>query len=645
MCGFVGYWGTFYGCGYPNDGHRFLLNCMLDEIRHRGPDDSGFWIDELEGLAIGHRRLSILDLSPAGHQPFLSPCGRFVLAYNGEIYNYKSLRDELDRDHGGFAWRGHSDTEVLLAGLRHWGIEGCLNRLNGMFSFALWDRVEKELVLARDRVGEKPLYYGLNGNTFLFGSELKALAAHPDWKGQIDRDALSLFMRYNNVPSPRSIYHGIKKLPPAHYLVVRNQGKEVGSPRCYWSLERVATTGINQSQSASAPLEAFKEEFDRLMRDAVGLRMLADVPLGAFLSGGYDSTMIVAQMQAQSSRPVKTFSIGNEDAEINEAKHAAAVAKYLGTDHSDLYVTANDALLVIQTLPKIFDEPFADSSQIPTFLVSQLARKDVTVVLSGDGGDELFGGYNRHVVGPRIWRNASRMLPGMRRLLARQISRVVGDARGGYHKYVPHRLQYPGLDLKLSKLAFALEAEDALAFYDKLRAHWNESEIVLGSSMSLDYSLLPDVDLLEQMLFQDMQTYLPDDILTKVDRASMAVSLEARVPFLDHRLIEFSWRLPSQFKVHEGKGKWLLREVLYDYVPRALMERPKQGFGIPIAKWLRGPLRDWAESLLNEARMKQEGYLNAKLVRSVWENHLCGRGNREHDLWCVLMFQSWLDSR
>jgi len=638
MCGLSGFWEL------PPFAAE-ALHVMASSLSHRGPDAVGHWFDRTHGIGLAHRRLSILDVSPAGHQPMTSPCDRFVLVFNGEIYNHLDLRQALEKEGGAFNWRGHSDTETLLAGLRHWGVEGCLQKLNGMFAFALWDRSEKQLFLARDRIGEKPLYYGRSGSAFLFGSELKALAAHPQWEGEIDRNALALFMRYNHVPSPHSIYRGIRKLPPAHYVVIRDQGREVSPPQCYWSLAEVASSGINQSESADVNEKALIEELDQLLRDAVGLRMLADVPVGAFLSGGYDSTLIVAQMQAQSSRSIKTFSIGNDDDELDEAKHAALVAKHLGTDHSELYVMAQDALSVIPNMQQIYDEPFADSSQIPTFLVSQLARKNVTVALSGDGGDELFGGYNRHTVGPRIWRKASRIPSGMTRFLGRQISRLVEGADNGYHKYLPRQFQYPGLDLKLSKLASALEAEDGLAFYDQLRAHWKETDIVLGSSLSLPYTHLPDVDLLNQMIFQDMQTYLPDDILTKVDRASMAVSLEARVPFLDHRLIEFAWRVPSQFKVRDGKGKWLLREVLNCYVPRELMERPKQGFGIPIAQWLRGPLRDWAESLLNETRMQQQGYLNARLVRYVWQNHLAGRGNREHDLWCVLMFQSWLESQ
>jgi asparagine synthase (glutamine-hydrolysing) len=616
---------------------------MASSLSHRGPDAAGHWIDQASGVGLAHRRLSILDLSPAGYQPMISPCDRFVLVFNGEIYNHLDLRRALEKEGGAFSWRGHSDTETLLAGLRHWGVEACLQKLNGMFAFALWDRVDQQLYLARDRMGEKPLYYGRCGSAFLFGSELKALVRHPQWHGLLDRDALALFMRYNHVPSPSSIYHGFKKLPPANFVVIRDQGREIKSPECYWPLAKVVVSGIDQSRSSDVSSRVLVEELDQLLHDAIGLQMLSDVPLGAFLSGGYDSTMIVAQMQAQSLKPIKTFSIGSEDVELDEASHAAKVAKYLGTDHSDLYVTAKDALSVIPKLPEVFDEPFADSSQIPTFLVSQLARQDVSVALSGDGGDELFGGYNRHILGPRIWHHASRFPLRIRKLLSLIISRFVVGGDGGYQTYLPRQFRYPSLDLKLSKLSAALEAADGLAFYDQLRAHWKETDMVLGASLNLPFMQLPNLNILDAMLYQDMKTYLTDDILTKVDRASMAVSLEVRAPFLDHRLVEFAWRVPSQFKVRDSQGKWLLREVLYKYLPRSLIDRPKQGFSIPIAQWLRGPLRDWAESLLDESRLKQEGYLNANLVRAAWQNHLIGRGNREHDLWCVLMFQAWLE--
>ncbi|MEX0421852.1 asparagine synthase (glutamine-hydrolyzing) [Spiribacter sp. 370] len=621
---------------------------MVIALESRGPDDSGIWVDYDAGLGLGHRRLSILDLSRSGHQPMHSPCGRYVLVYNGEIYNHNAIRQELESKGGAFAWRGHSDTEVLLAALRHWGIQGALERLNGMFAFALWDRTEQTLFLARDRMGEKPLYYGRNGDTLLFGSELKALSAHPDWRGEVDRGALALMLRYNHVPSPWSIYRGIYKLPAAHYLAVRDKGRHVGEPVCYWNLANIAIDG---ARGAVGEPDVLAEELDSLLSDSVGRRMMADVPLGAFLSGGFDSTMVVSQMQAQSARPVRTFSIGNAYAEYDEAHHAAAVASHLGTDHTELYVTPEDAQAVIPLLPRMFDEPFADSSQIPTYLVSELARRDVTVALSGDGGDELFGGYNRHVVGSEVWRRVNRLPAALRRFLGGGIGTLSQRDLQRWKSRLPPRMQAPNLELKLEKLGKALGAADGFEFYRSLRSHWKAPErMVLGVSEQREHggsvdrlSELPG--LREQMMLLDMLTYLPDDILTKVDRASMAVSLEARVPLLDHRLVEFAWQVPTEYKVRDGQGKWLFRKVLDRYVPRSLMERPKQGFGIPIEHWLRGPLRDWAESLLEERRLVNEGFFDPAPIRKAWSQHLSGQGRNQHNLWCVLMFQAWLDEQ
>ncbi|OOC09614.1 asparagine synthase (glutamine-hydrolyzing) [Thioalkalivibrio halophilus] len=641
MCGIVGYWSR-------NSRSVDVASRMAHRIATRGPDDAGVWAEGEGEPVLAHRRLSIVDLSPAGHQPMVSPCGRYVLSYNGEIYNHTELRQELEREGGGFDWRGHSDTETLLAALRYWGVHGALERLNGMFAFALWDRTERTLFLARDRMGEKPLYYGRSGDTFLFGSELKALAAHPDWRGEVDRDALALMLRYNNVPAPWSIYRGIYKLPPAHYLVVRGQGHQVGEPECYWDLPEVASEGAREAKGEP---DALADELDELLRDSVGRRMMADVPLGAFLSGGFDSTMVVAQMQAQSARPVKTFSIGNADAEYDEAHHAAAVARHLGTDHRELYVTPEDAQAVIPRLPEIFDEPFADSSQIPTYLVSELARRDVTVTLSGDGGDELLGGYNRHVVGPGVWRRVNRLPGWLRGFLGGAVGNLSQRDLRQWRRRLPARMQVPNLELKLEKLAKALGASDGPGFYRALRSRWKAPEgMVLGASEQQEQEgpvdWLSDLPgLREQMMLLDMLTYLPDDILTKVDRASMAVSLEARVPLLDHRLVEFAWQVPTEYKVRDGQGKWLLRKVLDRYVPSSLMERPKQGFGIPIEHWLRGPLRDWAESLLDEQRLCEEGFFDPAPIRRVWTEHLAGRGRSQHRLWCVLMFQAWLDEQ
>jgi asparagine synthase (glutamine-hydrolysing) len=644
MCGFVG----FIGNGNRSNAElQATISGMGNTLIHRGPDDQGFWNDKDAQIVLAHQRLSVVDLSEAGSQPMLSKSGRFVLAFNGEIYNHLELRKFLEQsnelDSKQLSWRGHSDTETLLAALDHWGLERTLRQLNGMFSFAVWDRKDRNLYLARDRFGEKPLYYGRLHDSFVFGSELKALVLHPQWHGVIDRDALALFMRYNNVPSPHTIYKGIKKLLPGNYIMVSNQGRTVNAPVCYWSLQEVAYRGAAGRKGSAGELI---DELDLLLRDAVRLRMLSDVPVGAFLSGGYDSTMIVAQMQAQSSKPVRTFSIGNEQADLDEARYASAVANHLGTQHTELYVSSDDAMSIIPRLPQIYDEPFADSSQIPTLLVSQLARQKVTVALSGDGGDELFAGYNRHIAGAKIWSTLNRIPLHFRRAIAsdlmgkgaHRIARLVGLISG--------QSDVSDFSLKLAKIHSAMGARDAFEFYDLLKAHWRSSSVVLNASEFSGFDTAWDVntDFLDQMLLMDMKTYLPDDILTKVDRATMAVSLEARVPFLDHRLVEFAWAVPSEFKVRNGHGKWLLRQVMNRYVPHNLMERPKQGFGVPIGAWLRGPLREWGEELLNSKRLRQEGFLDFKQVSHAWQNHQCGNGRHEHKLWCVLMFQAWLEN-
>jgi len=640
MCGITGFWG-----GAPEAG---IAERMARRIKTRGPDDAGVWTDDVAHLVLAHRRLSILDLSPAGHQPMHSPCGRYVLVYNGEIYNHQDLRAELEREDGALNWRGHSDTETLLAAMRHWGVQGALERLNGMLAFALWDAAERTLFLARDRMGEKPLYYGRSGDIFLFGSELKALTAHPDWRGEVDRDALALYMRHNYVPAPWSIYRGIAKLPAAHFVVIREDGRDVGEPICYWDLGRMAEQG---AVDATGEPEALADELNNLLRDAVGRRMAADVPLGAFLSGGYDSTTVVALMQAQSERPVKTFSIGFHEAGYNEAQHAKAVAGHLGTEHTELYVTPEEAMAVIPQLPSIYDEPFSDSSQIPTYLVSQLARRHVTVSLSGDGGDELFCGYNRYVLGYRVW-SKLRLLPRpLRGLLAGMLNCAPGHALDAVQRQLPRRFQMSNLPDRLPKLAEVLEHRDGHSFYRNLVSHAkNPEQLVLGASepdtiLSRPERLPALAGLRERMMYLDMMTYLPDDILTKVDRASMAVSLEARVPLLDHRVVEFAWRVPTEFKYRNGQGKWLLRQVLYRYVPRELMDRPKMGFGVPIEQWLRCPLRDWAEELLGENRLREEGFFEPAPIRRMWREHLSGKRRWHYYLWDVLMFQAWREKQ
>jgi asparagine synthase (glutamine-hydrolysing) len=630
-----------------------LLHGMAGPISHRGPDASGYWHDDAGGVGLAHRRLSILDLSEAGSQPMHSPSGRFVIVFNGEIYNHNDIRKRLDAlPQGRLAWRGHSDTETLLAGFDCFGIEATIGMAIGMFAFAVWDQQTGTLTLGRDRLGEKPLYYGWQGDTFLFGSELKAMRAHPAFKAVIDRGALCLFLRHAYIPAPYSIYEGIAKLPAGSLLAVSRQRRGPVISR-YWSGAAAAENGV--VNPFAGPAEQAVDELETLLKDAVGRQMVADVPLGAFLSGGIDSSTVVALMQAQSARPVKTFTVGFHEQGYNEAEHAMAVAKHLGTEHTELYVTAEQALGVIARLPTLYDEPFADSSQIPTFLVSQLARQQVTVSLSGDAGDELFCGYNRYQLTHKLWRRLSRIPLPLRRLAARALTSVSPDAwsraasaAGGLLLRAARAAQ---LGDKVHKGAGVLASESADALYLGLVSHWHDpaSVVINGREpptlLSGNAPDLQGLDDVQRMMALDLLTYLPDDILAKVDRAAMGVSLETRVPFLDHRVVEMAWRLPLDMKLREGQSKWILRQVLYRYVPQALIERPKVGFGIPIDSWLRGPLRLWAEELLDESRLKTEGYFHPIEIRQKWQEHLSGRRNWQYQLWNVLMFQVWLESQ
>ena len=650
MCGFAGFLG----------GNQFrqadtTLRKMADTITYRGPDAYGAWHDAAAGIALAHRRLSILELSEAGAQPMASACGRYVIAFNGEIYNHLQLRDALARDGFQPKWRGHSDTETLLAGFSSWGVRGTVERSIGMFAFAVWDQAERVLTLCRDRLGEKPLYYGwLNQGqrkTFLFGSEIKALKAHPDFDAQINRDALCLMMRHNCVPAPHSIYQGVYKLPPGHLLTV-SLSKPDPLVEPYWSLVQVATEGVRDGFRGS-DIDV-TNALENLLRSAIKQQMIADVPLGAFLSGGIDSSTIVALMQEQSSQPVKTFTIGFNEEGYNEAVHAKAVAKHLGTDHTEWYVSSQQALDVVPKLPTLFCEPFSDSSQIPTFLVAMLARQKVTVSLSGDAGDELFAGYNRYVMTNRLWDRLARVPVGLRWWVAKGIRSIPPNTLNAILRPVqgmlPSRFRMVGAGDKLHKAANVLGCHSLDDLYLGLVSHWDPSELVIGGREP-DTCLhgkaleLEGLDPIQRMMALDTITYLPDDILVKVDRAAMGVSLETRTPFLDHRVVDFAWRLPQHMKLRDGLGKWILRQVLYRHVPPALIERPKMGFGVPIDSWLRGPLRDWAEALLDEYRLRQEGFFHPAPIRQKWAEHLSGKHNWQHHLWDVLMFQSWLETQ
>ncbi len=664
---------------------------MADALRHRGPDDAGVWVDADAGLAFAHRRLAILDLSPAGHQPMVSACGRYVIAFNGEIYNHLELRAELERQAGAmlaqgvdcrgpaalamttsmprhceaaeptrqstaFAWRGHSDTETLLAGIAAWGLEATLRRCVGMFAIALWDRQERTLQLARDRFGEKPLYYGWVGGAFLFGSELKALKAYPGFAAPVSREALVQYLRFMYVPAPWSIYEGIYKLEPGCLLTLAGPSADIQIKR-WWALADVVQAGLNDPLADE--VEALQLLEERLA-DAVRLQSLADVPLGAFLSGGVDSSAIVALMQQQATRPVKTFTVGFAEAGFDESLHARAVAQHLGTEHHELFVTAPEARAVITGLPHMYDEPFADSSQIPTHLVCRAARQHVTVALSGDAGDELFGGYNRYFWGPRIWNRVSWLPFTLRRGLGGAIRALPA---GGWDA-LSGMAGVSRLGDKIRKLATGLDSvRDMDDLYWSLVSEWTDPGRVVkwnggkaGSPLafgprddnlrggSSNDRLPPGLDPVERMMYRDSLTYLPDDILCKVDRAAMACSLETRVPFLDHRVAELAWRLPQSLKIRGNIGKWALRRVLYKHVPSKLIERPKAGFAIPVGQWLRGPLRDWAEALLDETRLAREGCLDPAPIRETWRQHLSGRYDWTPRLWSVLMFQAWVEA-
>lgn len=641
-----------------------IAGCMLDKadfhgvnivvgartmgraLSHRGPDAGGDWNDQSAGFAISHRRLSIIDLSPTGAQPMHSHSGRYVIVFNGEIYNFKILRQALEQR--GVVFNGHSDTEVLVEGFAAWGVRATLERANGMFALALWDRQERHLYLARDRLGEKPLYYGWYDGVLLFASELKALHAWPGFRPALNRDALALFMRSGYVPDPHCIFQGIRKLLPGHFIRLSADATQDTREEAYWSLEEAVVRGAKTPVTDSSA--AAVEHLDRQLREAVALRMVADVPLGAFLSGGIDSSTIVALMQAQSMQPIRTFSIGFDLPEFDESVHARAIAKHLGTAHTELVITSSEARAVIPLLADIYDEPFADSSQIPTYLVSKLARTGVTVAMSGDAGDELFGGYSRYAIAVDLWRKMQRMPnfarlglgAGIQALSPRRWDQVMSILR----PLLPNRYRFRSPGDKLHKFARMLSAQEPGAMYKQLVSLWSDpAELVIDGREPLTaldlMNQAPPRELVERMMYADTLHYLPGDILVKVDRASMAVSLESRVPFLDHAVVEYAWRLPLELKVRDGQGKWILRQVLGRYVPRALFDRPKMGFGVPIGDWLRGPLREWAEALLSPARLRDAGYFEVAPIRAAWTAHLAGEQNLQYLIWNVLMFEQW----
>ncbi|NYT86897.1 asparagine synthase (glutamine-hydrolyzing) [Pollutimonas harenae] len=628
MCGIVGVWGGLVD-------KQVVIEASCRRIHHRGPDSNGYWADEPAGLALGHVRLAIQDLTEAGHQPMTSACGRYVLVLNGEIYNHLDLRKRLDDQGRAPAWRGHSDTETVLAGFVAWGVHETLQAATGMFALALWDRQTRRLVLARDRMGEKPLYMGYAGSNFVFASELKALVGIPGFNKDIDRRALSLLMRHNYIPAPFSIYRGIGKLEPGTWLELSEQDlqrRSVPDAKIWWSALQVSQYAQESPLAFESDLQAV-DALEAVLGQAVRGQMISDVELGAFLSGGVDSSMVVALMQKHNAQAVRTFSIGFDDPAFNEAEYAKAVAAHLGTLHTELYVSAADALDVVPSLPELYDEPFADSSQIPTALVTRMTRQHVTVALSGDGGDELFGGYSRYVRAQQWWNRRQAVPAGLRGPLAAVARAGVGILAPGHRRD------------QLDKLSEVLGAAHEGEFYRQFVSYWKDpAQVVIGAELpSTPFDAPSRLGLFERMMLLDALTYLPDDILVKVDRAAMAASLETRVPMLDHHVFEFAQRLPSSYKRRGGQGKWLLRQVLYRHVPAHMIDRPKKGFSVPMAAWLRGPLKDWGAALLDPVRLKREGLFHAEPIVQKWSEHQSGKRNWSTHLWGVLMTQAWLD--
>lgn len=656
MCGLTGIL-----CASQNNDIIKVVTKMTSLLVHRGPDDEGVWSDGNIGL--GHRRLSVLDLSVSGAQPMHSDCERYVMVYNGEIYNHLDIRKKLSSESYKIKWKGHSDTETILAAIKHWGLDKTLSISNGMFALALWDKKEKCLSLARDRIGEKPLYWGWAGKDIIFGSELKALRAHPNCPRDICRKALIQYLRFMYVPAPRSIHTGIYKLEPGTILSIKGfpplkqPDKPISPGENYYnlSIRRYWNLNVEFEIGASNLIEDENEAIsttEKVLTKAVKCQMISDVPLGAFLSGGVDSSTIVALMQAQSSRPIKTFTIGFEDANFDESSHASKVAKHLGTDHNKMIITDTEALKMIPDLPWLYDEPFADYSQIPTHLICKAARKHVTVALSGDGGDEMFGGYNRYILGPKLWKNLSYLNPLMRNFVGRLAQAIPEHSWNKLEKlYNKIRTGDKGISYlgnKIHRFGERMHLINNLEdLHRNMSSAWIEPEKIINdfqtepTSIINKFSIHALNDPVMGMIIKDMQSYLPDDILCKVDRAAMGISLETRCPFLDKDVIDLVTRLPAKMKIRENRGKWVLRQVLYKYVPSEIIDRPKKGFTPPIGVWLRGPLRDWAEDLLSIKRLEDDGLFKSKIIREIWTEHLSGRRDWSLPLWTILIFQDW----
>lgn len=640
MCGIAGYFAQT--SRIAGDTAEDLVRSMTNALAHRGPDGAGVWVDERAGIGLGHRRLSIIDLSDAGRQPMQSANQRYFITYNGEVYNFPNLRNELKVL--GHSFAGDSDTEVMLAAITQWGLGEAVSRFAGMFAFALWDRRENRLSLVRDRMGVKPLYWTRAGDEVLFASELKGLMAHPAWRPQLNREAVAGFLRYSYVPNPTTIFEGVHQLAPGTILHFQADGSM--QEERYWDLREVLVSG------AVDPFDGGDEDailqLDTLLHEVVGARMISDVPLGAFLSGGIDSSLVVAMMQAQSSKPVRTFAIGFEEEAFNEAPFAKATARHLGTDHTELYVTGADAMDAVSSIPDWFDEPFADASQLPTYLLARLAREHVTVALSGDGGDELFGGYPRYGMTSSLWRRINQAPNAVRRLAGGALLATPEPWLDRLSQLLPRSRRPLSAGRKIHRAAGLLSLASADELHGRISEVWPRADSLAmcdsGLRFPTDAGLADQVEsFLARMRYYDMRTYLPDDILVKVDRTSMAVSLEAREPLLDHRLVSFALRLPDRFLMRDGKSKWLLRKVLERYVPPSLFDRPKMGFSIPTGAWLRGPLREWGEALLSPARIRDEGTFDSAEVARLWSEHQSGRANRESILWNLLMFQAWRD--